>query len=82
MKHLSKKNLCAGPWNDFSAFEMSLKYITNKDSVSYVNDMRGWFIEIYKDDKFLYSSIIVVYLNDNSEIDQGILIYVFRPYIL
>ena len=61
----------AGPWNDFSAFEMSMRFIDNKNSLRYVKDMRGWYIEMYKDDKFLYTSIIVVFLNDNSEYDRG-----------
>ena len=61
----------SGPWNDFSAFEMSMRFIDNKKSLRYVKDMRGWYIEMYKDDKFLYTSIIVVFLNDNSEYDRG-----------
>jgi hypothetical protein len=51
---------------------MSLKFINNKDTLSYAKNMRGWYREIYKDEKFLYSSIIVAYLNDNSEHDEGI----------
>ena len=43
----------------------------SRDTLCYVKDMRGWYIEIYKDDKFLYTSIIVVFLNDNSEYDRG-----------
>lgn len=53
---------------------MSLRYIKNKDNVSYLDDMRGWYLEIYKDDKYLCSSIIVVYLNDNYEKDCGKLV--------
>jgi len=79
-QQLPKINLFAGPWNDFSAFEMSLKFINNKNTLCYVKDMRGWYIEIYKDEKFLYSSIIVVDLNDNSEHDEGIHLYhIFVP---
>jgi hypothetical protein len=59
----------AGPWNDLSAFEISTRFIENKDTLCYVKDMRGWCIEMYMDDKFLYTSIILVYLNDNSESD-------------
>ncbi len=43
----------------------------SRDTLCYVKDMRGWYIEIYKDDKFLYTSIIVVFFNDNSEYDRG-----------
>ncbi len=53
---------------------MSLRYINNKDNVSYLNDMRGWYLEIYKDEKYLCSSIIVVYLNDKYEKDCGKLV--------
>ena len=60
----------AGPWNDFSAFEMSMRFIENINTLCYVNDMRGWYIEMYKDFKFLCTSIIVVFFNDNSEYDQ------------
>jgi len=67
-----KINLFSGPWNEFSAFEMLLKFINDKDTLSYVKDMRGWYVGIYKDEKILYSSSVVVYLNDNSEHDTGI----------
>ncbi len=61
----------AGPWNYFSVFEMSMRFIEKKNSLRYVKDMRGWYIEMCKDEKFLYTSIIVVFLNDNSEYDRG-----------
>ena len=60
-----------GPWNDFSSFEMSMTFIENKNTLCYVKNTRGWHIEMYKDDKFLYTSIIVVFLNDNSEYNRG-----------
>ena len=47
----------AGPWNDFSSFEMSMRFIENKNTLCYVKDMRGWYIEMYKDGKLLYTSI-------------------------
>ena len=50
---------------------MSLKFIKNKDNLKYVKDMKGWYIEIYKDEKIFYTSIIVVFSNDNSEHDLG-----------
>ena len=62
---------CAGPWDYFSPFEQSLNYIKDKHTMQYASKMRGWYIEIYKDAKFLSSSIIVVFLNDNSEYDNG-----------
>ena len=70
--------LYAGPQNDFSAFEMSMRLIENKDTLCYVKDMRGRYIEMYKDDKFLYSSISVVYLNGVSEYDRGNPIYYYE----
>ena len=63
--------LYADPWNNFSAIEMSMRLIENKDTLCYVKDVRGWYIEMYKDGKFLFSLIIIVYLNDNSEYDRG-----------
>ena len=53
---------------------MPLRYINKKDNVSYLDDLRGWYLEIYKDEKYLCSSIIVVYLNDNYEKDCGKLV--------
>ncbi len=50
---------------------MSSRYINNKDNVSYLDDIRGWYLEIYKDEKYLCSSIILVYLNDIYEKDCG-----------
>jgi len=50
---------------------MSMRFIENKDTLCYVKDMRGWYIKLYKEDKSLYTSIIVVYTNANSEHDQG-----------
>jgi len=47
------------------------RFIENKDTLRYVKDMRGWYIQMYKDDKLLYTSIIVVFFNDNSEYDRG-----------
>ena len=40
--------------------------------MSYVLDMRGWFIEIYKGPKKLFMSICVVFKNDVTEIQTGI----------
>jgi hypothetical protein len=34
--------------------------------------MIGWLIEIYQGNKFLSTSIIVIFPNDNSEQDTGI----------
>jgi hypothetical protein len=69
--HYAEICICAGPWNDFSGFEMSMRFIENKDTLCYIKGMRIWYVEMYKDDKFLYTPIIIVYLNDNSEYDRG-----------
>jgi len=34
----------AVPWNDFSTFEMSMRFTENKDTLRYVKEMRGWYI--------------------------------------
>lgn len=61
----------AGPWDDFSKFELSMMHINNKNDLSYVNQMKGWYLEVYKEDKYLSTSIIVVFPNDGKESDQG-----------
>ena len=48
-----------------------MRFIDNKDNLCHVKDMRGWYIEMYKDDKLLYTSIMVVFFNDNSGYDKG-----------
>jgi hypothetical protein len=47
-------------------------FFNNKDDISYHRTMIGWFIEIYQGTKFLSTSIIAVFQNDNSEVDTGI----------
>ena len=61
----------SGPWSDYSKFENSLMHIKNKDDLSYLKFMKGWYLEIYKSEKFLSSSIIVVFPNDGTESDKG-----------
>ena len=61
----------AGPWDDFSKFELSMMHINNKNDLSYVNKMKGWYLEVYKEDKYLSTSIIVVFPNDGKESDKG-----------
>ena len=58
-----------GPWRDFSSFFLSNKYRDGLDGLNYLKTMRGWFIEIYQGPRKLHCSIIVVYLNTNSEYD-------------
>lgn len=48
-----------------------MMYLNTKDDISYTQKMIGWFIEIYQGTKFLSTSIIVVFKNDNSEIETG-----------
>ena len=61
----------AGPWNDFSKFELSMMHINNKNDLSYVNHMKGWYLEVYKEEKYLSTSVIVVFPNDGKECDHG-----------
>ncbi len=49
-----------------------MMFLNNKDDISYHRKMIGWFIEIYQGKKFLSTSIIVVFPNDNSEEDKSI----------
>lgn len=67
----SKNPRCSGPWSDFSNFVDSMMYLNTKDDISYPEKMIGWFIEIYQGSKYLTTSIIVVFPNDNTEIETG-----------
>ena len=67
----SKNPHCSGPWSDFSNFIDSMMYLNTKDDISYPKKMIGWFIEIYQGSKHLSTSIIVVFPNDNTEIETG-----------
>ena len=49
----------------------SMMYLNTKDDISYPEKMIGWFIEIYQGSKHLSTSIIVVFPNDNTEIETG-----------
>jgi hypothetical protein len=33
--------------------------------------MKGWYLEVYKEDKYLSTSVIVVFPNDGKECDHG-----------
>lgn len=66
-----KNPYCSGPWSDFSNFIDSMMYLNTKDDISYPEKMIGWFIEIYQGSKHLSTSIIVVFPNDNTEIETG-----------
>ncbi len=48
-----------------------MMHINNKNDLSYVNHMNGWYLEVYKEDKHLSTSIIVVFPNDGKECDHG-----------
>ena len=59
----------SGPWDDFSYFFLSKKYQDGVEELNYLQTMRGWFLEIYQGPQYLHCSIIVVFVNDNSEYD-------------
>jgi len=46
-------------------------YLNTKDNISYTYKIIGWFVEIYQGSKYLSTSIIVVFPNDNKEIEIG-----------
>ena len=48
-----------------------MMYLNTKDDISYPEKMIGWFIGIYQGSKYLSTSIIVVFPNDNKEIETG-----------
>ena len=48
-----------------------MMHINNKNDLSYVNQMKGWYLEVYKEDKYLSTSVIVVFPNDGKKSDQG-----------
>jgi hypothetical protein len=68
---LKKGKPDTGPWSDFSYFCESMMYLNTKDDISYTQKMMGWFTEIYQGTKYLSTSIIVVFPNDNKEIEIG-----------
>ncbi len=38
-----------------------MMHINNKNDLSYVKHMKGWYLEVYKGDKYLSTSIIDVF---------------------
>jgi hypothetical protein len=48
-----------------------MMHINNKNDLSNVNHMKGWYQEVYKEDKYISTSIIVVFPNDGKECDHG-----------
>ena len=55
----------SGPCDIFPDFYDTNTFLLSNETHNYVNDMIGWFIEVYKDDKALTAFAVVVLKNEN-----------------
>ena len=49
-----------GPWDVYNLFQETIIFNENKVTHSWIKDVAGWFIEVFKDDAHIYCSIHIV----------------------